>query len=104
MSTSPAQLSAQLGLQSNPPTPFGQGPRCVQGIMSLYKLGVEIRVNLPEGHTSAKVTVGVEGSSLYTLEVQANEAGYSVTAYSDGHCKQSFFPLRERGTSWDTSQ
>lgn len=104
MSTS--ALPVQLGLQYCPTTPFGEGVPFVQGIMSLYKLGVEIRVNLPEGLTSAKVTVGVEGSSLYTLEVQVNEAGYSVTARdSNDNVKEcSSFPLQGRGRHWDTSQ
>jgi hypothetical protein len=92
----------QLGLQYNPPAPFGAGPPSVQGILSLYKLGLEIRLDLKEAEGFASIQVEV-AASVYTLEVMKTEgSGYSVTAYSDGHCKQSFFPLRERGTSWDT--
>ena len=92
----------QLGLEYNPPTPFGEGAPFVQGIMSLYELGVEFRVNLAEAKPFASVEFGLAGSA-YTLQVQVNEDGYSVTARDrEGQCKQSFFPLRGRGRHWDT--
>lgn len=102
MSTSPAQLRAQLGLEYNPPTPLASGPPCVQGIISLYELGLELRIELREGENFASVDVGL--GSIYTLMVRKETDGYSVTAACDGNVKQSFFPPQGRGRYWDTSQ
>ena len=94
----------KLGLQYNPPAPFGAGPPSVQGILSLYKLGLEIRLDLKEAEGFASIQVEV-AASVYTLEVKKTDgSGYSVTASDiNGNVKQSSFPLLERGTYWDTS-
>ena len=95
----------QLGLHYNPPAPFGAGPPSVQGILSLYQSGLEIRLDLKEPEGFASIQVEVSGS-VYTLEVKKTDSsGYSVTASDDinGNVKQSSFPLLERGTYWDTS-
>lgn len=94
---------AQLGLQYNPPAPFGQGPPSVQGILSLYQSGLEIRVTLEEGSEYAEVKVTTE-SVTYTLQVMKKINSYTVTASdSNGNVKQcSSFPLQDRGTYWDT--
>jgi hypothetical protein len=97
-------FAAQLGLEYNLSTPFGADPPSVQGILSLYTLGLEIRVTLKEGENLASEDVKVAGS-VYTLMVKKEDAGYFVTvACGAAHCKRSFFPLQGRGKHWDTSQ
>jgi len=96
-------FAVQLGMEYNPPTPFREGAPFVQGIMSLYELGLEIRVTLKDGENFASVDVEVAGP-VYTLMVKKEDAGYFVTAACGAHCKRSFFPLQGRGRHWDTSQ
>jgi hypothetical protein len=92
----------QLALEYNPPTPFGEGPRCVEGILDLYTFGVKISLTLKEGEDLVSVDAEVAGS-VYTLMVK-KDAGYFVTASCGAQCKRSFFPLQGRGRHWDTSQ
>jgi hypothetical protein len=100
-----SSFPVQLGLEYNPPAPFGADPPSVQGILSLYRQKLEIRVTLEEGSEYAEVKVTAE-SVTYTLQVMKKIDGYTVTASdSNGNVKQcSSFPLQERGRYWDTSQ
>jgi hypothetical protein len=98
-----SSFPVQLGLEYNPPAPFGADPPSVQGILSLYELGVEIRVKLAEAKPFASVGVEV-ADSAYILMVEKDADYYFVTAACGAHRKRSFFPLQGRGRNWDTSQ
>ncbi len=90
----------QLGLEHIPALGiFHEHPPSVQGILSLYKQKLEIRVTLEEGD-SEEVTVGD-----YRLSILRLEDGFEVTASDiNGNSKTSSFPLQGRGRRWDTSQ